>query len=85
MRAHWITLISAIMGMFLVAPACGFSQASRCIILEKEGNRALVSCNGKPARYIDLRGKADMYKVGDSIDASDTTLPGTTRRGVKQK
>jgi hypothetical protein len=85
MRAHWITLIFAVMGMFLVTPACGFGQASRCIILEKEGNRALVSCNGKPARYIDLRGKADMYKVGDSIDASDTTLPGTTRQGVKQK
>jgi hypothetical protein len=45
----------------------------------------LVSCNGMPARYIDLRGRADIYKVGDSIDASDTTLPGTTRRGVKQK
>ncbi len=85
MRAHCIALISVILGIFLVAPACGFGQASRCIILEKEGNRALVSCNGMPARYIDLRGRADIYKVGDSIDASDTTLPGTTRRGVKQK
>lgn len=85
MRVQSIALISAILGMFLVSPACGFGQASRCVILEKEGNRALVSCNGKPARYIDLGGRADMYKVGDNIDASDTTLPGTTRRGVKQK
>jgi len=85
MRTGCIALMSAILGVFLVAPACGSGQTSQCIILEKEGSRVLVSCNGKPARYIDLRGRADMYKVGDSIDASDTTLPGTTRRGVKQK
>ncbi len=84
MRVHCIALIFAILGMFLVAPVCGFGQTSRCVILEKEGNRALVSCNGTPARYIDLSGRADMYKVGDSMDASDMTLPGTTRRGVKQ-
>lgn len=85
MRVQCIALISAILGTVLVAPACGFGQASRCVILEKEGNRALVSCNGKPARYIDLGGRADMYKVGDSVETSDTTLPGTTRQGVKQK
>lgn len=85
MRVQCIALISAILGMFLVAPACGFGQASRCVILEKEGNRALVSCNGKPARYVDLGGRADVYKVGDSVETSDMTLPGTTRRGVKEK
>jgi hypothetical protein len=73
----------AVLGLALAAPGVWLAQSSRCVILEKEGTRALVSCNGKPAQYIDLGGRADMYKAGDSID--DKTFPGVSDRKVKQK
>lgn len=59
------------MMLLLTFPCSGISQSSRCVILAKEGNRALVSCNGGRTRYIDIRGKTEIYNVGDSIEASD--------------
>ncbi len=69
---HMIALV-AVLGLALAVPCSGFAWSSRCVILEKEGTRALVSCNGKPAQYINLGGRADMYRAGDSID--DRTFP----------
>lgn len=62
--------------LFLLAgviftPGTGTGESSRCVVLEKQGNRALVSCNGGQTRYIDLGGKTDIYNVGDSVDAAD--------------
>jgi hypothetical protein len=73
----------AVLGLALAVPGMWLAQSSRCVILEKEGTRVLVSCNGKPAQYIDLGGRADMYSVGDSID--DRTFPGASDRKMKQK
>lgn len=85
MRKKCVIGILAIFGIVTAAAGTGFGQSSRCVVLEKQGNMALVSCDGKPARYIDLRGRADIYNVGDSIDPSKISLPGNTERGVKQK
>ncbi len=83
MRERRMTAAVAVLGLALAIPGLWLAQSSRCVILDKEGTRALVSCNGKPAQYIDLRGRADMYNVGDSID--DRTLPGVSDRKAKQK
>ena len=38
---------------------------------QKQGNRALVSCDGGQTRFIDMRGRGDLYNVGDAVDAPD--------------
>jgi hypothetical protein len=50
-----------------------FADATNCVILEKDGNRALTSCDGGSPQNVDLGGRADAYKVGDSV-----SVPGTT-------
>ncbi|HNT44099.1 MAG TPA: hypothetical protein PKN85_06530 [Syntrophorhabdaceae bacterium] len=83
MRERCMIGTVAVLGLSLAVSGMWLAQSSRCVILEKEGSRVLVSCNGKPARYIDLGGRADMYRVGDSID--DRTFPGASDRKVKEK
>ena len=46
-----------------------YAQSSRCVILEKSDNRALVNCGGA-TQNVNLGGRADQYRVGDSIDSS---------------
>lgn len=57
----------------------GFCQADRCIILEKNDNTALVSCDDGTTRNADLSGRSDQYKTGDSI-----SLPKTSDSGNKE-
>ncbi len=83
MRDQCMIAAAAVLGLALAVPCPGFAGSSRCVILEKDGTRALVSCNGKPAQYIDLGGRPDIYREGDSID--DMTFPGLSDRKVKQK
>lgn len=74
--------------IIIVLLACagwGYSQSSRCVILEKQGSRALVSCNGGQSRFIELRGKADLYKVGDSVEAPDIETSSPKQRPDRQK
>lgn len=83
MRNQCIMAAITVLGLILALPGPGVAGSSRCVILEKEGTRALVSCNGKPARYIDLGGRAEMYKAGDTVDKR--TFPGVRDRKMKQK
>ena len=85
MKMGSLTGVFVILGIVFIAAGPAAGQVSRCVILEKEGNRALVSCDGQPTRYIDLRGRTDIYKVGDSIDVPETIVPGSNDRGMKKK
>ncbi len=83
MKNQYMMAAVIVLGLVLAVPGPGLAGSSRCVILEKEGTRALVSCNGKPPQHIDLGGRADLYKAGDTID--DRTFPGASDRKVKQK
>lgn len=83
MKIHHVSGL-VLLAFIISVPSWGMGQ-SRCVILEKQGNRALVSCNGGQTRFIDLRGKTDVYKVGDSVDASDITTESPKERPSRQK
>ena len=85
MREKRVIGILAIFVAVMTSPGMCFGQSSRCVILEKQGNMVLVSCDGKPAQYVNLRGRADMYNVGDSIDSSKIALPENSERGPQKK
>ncbi len=70
---------------FLACAGLGYSQPARCVILEKQGSRALVNCDGGQTRFIELRGKADLYKVGDSVEAPDIETSSPKQRPDRQK
>jgi hypothetical protein len=70
---------------FLACADLGYSQSSRCVILEKQGSGAVVSCDGGQTRFIELGGKADLYKAGDSVDAPDIETRSPKQRPDKQK
>ena len=78
------TAIVLFLPVFLF-PSLGTGQSTRCVILEKQGNMAVVNCNGGQTRNVDLRGKADMYKVGDTIDAGDIEGKGLKERPARKK
>jgi hypothetical protein len=65
----------AAIGIFSVVIFClviigaVYAQSSRCVILEKSENRALVNCGGA-TQNVNLGGRADQYRVGDSVDSS---------------
>jgi hypothetical protein len=69
-----------ILGLTVALCNTGYGQSARCVILDKQDNTALVSCNGGAAQSINLGGKADLYKVGDSID--NTTTPASRIRST---
>jgi len=85
MKSYFIIGLFIVLAILVIYPDTSAAQGSRCIILEKDGNRALVSCNGSPSKYVDLRGKADMYSVGDSIDISEPHAPVPESRSQRHK
>ena len=84
MKKWFITGIT-IMLVLTCSPILGMGQSSRCVILEKQGNRALVSCDGGQTRFIDMRGRGDLYNVGDAVDAPDIDARPPKDRPDKQK
>jgi hypothetical protein len=85
MKRRYMIGALAVLGIAGMAPMTGFGQSSRCVILEKQGNMALVSCDGGAAQYVDLRGRADIYKVGDTIDPAKIGIPQNTNREERKK
>ncbi|MBP1747622.1 MAG: hypothetical protein H6Q52_161 [Deltaproteobacteria bacterium] len=85
MKKRYITGIPIILALVVFLPNLGVGQSSRCVILEKQGNRAVVSCNGGQTRNIELGGRSDMYKVGDAIEAPDIDSGLPKDRPGKQK
>ena len=72
--------------LFLLAIVTGgtsFGQSSQCVIVEKHDNMVLVSCGGGGTQNIDIGGKADIYKVGDTIDLGSTSGSSTTGQGTR--
>lgn len=51
----------------------GFAQNARCVITEKQGSLATVSCPGVGTRTENLGGTADRYKVGDTVDVPNVS------------
>lgn len=46
--------------------------ADTCVILEKQGSLATINCPGAGTRTEELGGRADIYRVGDTIDVSNS-------------
>ena len=85
MKKIYCTGILTFLVLLVCLPCPGSGQSSRCVILQKEGNRVLVSCNGGQTRYIDIRGRSDIYNVGDTIEDSDIDARSYKDRSDKQK
>ena len=78
---YLIGVVSAL--LFTLGPfSTGFCQADRCIILEKNDNTALVSCDDGTTRNTDLSGRSDQYKAGDSISVPKTSDSGSKEPGT---
>jgi hypothetical protein len=50
-----------------------YAQNANCVITEKQGSLATVSCPGVGTRTENLGGAADRYKVGDTISVPDSS------------
>ena len=86
MKRGYITGTAILLFLLIfLFPSPGTGQSSRCVILEKQGNRAVVNCNGGQTRNIDLRGRTDIYKIGDTIDAADIEGKGLKERPAGKK
>ncbi|MHB8109137.1 MAG: hypothetical protein ACYDHW_03780 [Syntrophorhabdaceae bacterium] len=85
MRASFIIGLVILTAAIMAIAGMADAQGSRCVILEKDGPRALISCNGSPAKYYDLRGKSDIYNVGDLVDVPDSSAEVPDARHQKRK
>ena len=58
-------LILCVLFVFISA---GPVRADGCVVLEKQGSMATVNCPGSGTSAVELGGRADNYRVGDTID-----------------
>ena len=77
-------------GLFLLVTLVfiGPARADRCVILEKQGSLATINCPGSDTTTLELGGRSDNYRVGDTIDVinrsrnqtGSNSRPGTDSR-----
>jgi len=73
--------LMTIFALVFAMSGVSFGQSSRCVILDKRDNLAMVNCGGA-TQTVNLGGAADRYRVGDSISGSEVSQQsgGTERR-----
>jgi hypothetical protein len=82
MKTKYLLGIIFILGFTVVICNIAYSQSSRCVILDKKNDTALISCNGGATQSTSLGGRSDLYKVGDTIDYSTPQTAGTRGTGI---